>query len=129
MKTIKKLAFLALGTSLFFTSCNNDDNGGGQISQGDFENGVFVLNEGGFNSNSAEVSFLSENGTLEHEIYNAVNGSILGDVAQSIGFEGNKAYIVVNNSNLIRVVNRYTFELIATISSGLQNPRHIVFED
>lgn len=130
MKTIKKLAVIAFGIPLFFASCSDDDNnGGGHTSQGDFENGVFVLNEGGFNSNSAEVSFLSANGELEHEIYNAVNGSILGDVAQSIGIEGNKAYIVVNNSNVIRVVNRYTFELITTISSGLQNPRYIVFED
>lgn len=129
MNTIKKVALLAFGIPLFFTSCSDDDNGGGHTSKGDFENGVFILNEGGFNTNTADVSFLSENGEMEHEIYNAVNGSLLGDIAQSIGFEGNKAYIVVNNSNLIRVVNRYTFELIATISSGLQNPRYIVFEN
>lgn len=130
MKTIKKVALLAFAVPMFFTSCSDDDNNGGNnVSLGNYENGVFILNEGNFGGNNAEVSFLSSNGELEHDIYNAVNEEILGDVAQSIGFEGNRAYIIVNNSNLIRVVNRYTFELITTITTDIQNPRHIVFED
>jgi YVTN family beta-propeller protein len=52
---------------------------------------------------------------------------MLGDVAQSMNFEDDYAYIVVNNSNTVEVVNRYTFESIATISEGLQNPRYIEF--
>lgn len=129
MKTIKKVALLAFAIPFFITSCSSDDNSGGQL-QGEFENGIFILNEGKFlSATTADVSFLSANGILENDIFHGVNDSFLGDTAQSIGIEGNRAYIVVNNSNLIRVVNRYSFELITTIETELHNPRYIVFED
>ena len=44
-----------------------------------------------------------------------------------MGFYGDKAYIVVNLSNTIQVVNRYTLEHLTTISTGLSNPRYIAF--
>ena len=131
MKTIKKAALLAFAIPLFLTSCSDDDNNnnGGNVS-GEYTNGVFILNEGKFLSETtSEVSFLSSNGVLENDVFYGVNDSYLGDTAQSIGIEGNKVYIVVNNSNVIKVVNRHTFELITTITAELQNPRYIVFEN
>jgi len=95
-----------------------------------FTNGVFVLNEGGFGSNNASVSFL-ENGAAAatNDIYTTVNPTqeALGDTAQSIGFSGTYAYIVLNYSNTVKIVNRYTFEYVATINQGLLNPRYIAF--
>ena len=35
---------------------------------------------------------------------------------------------MVNNSQTIEVVNRFTFELVGTINSGLLNPRYMVIE-
>lgn len=131
MKTIKKAALWAFAIPLFLTSCSDDDNNnnGGNVS-GEYANGVFILNEGKFMSTeTAEVSFLSENGVLENDIFYGVNQSYLGDTAQSIGLEGDRAYIVVNNSNAIKVVNRYTFELITTITTNIESPRYIVFEN
>lgn len=130
MKTIKKAALLAFAIPFFITSCSSDDdNSSGQL-QGEFENGIFILNEGKFLSETtAEVSFLSSNGVIENDVFYGVNNSYLGDTAQSIGIEGDRAYIVVNNSNAIKVVNRYTFELITTITTDIQNPRYIVFEN
>ena len=43
-----------------------------------------------------------------------------------MGFHDDQAYIVVNNSNKIEVVNRYTFESIASITEGLNNPRYFM---
>ncbi|SRR5690554_1419411 len=129
MKTIKKLIVLICGIPLLFTSCSSDDNNSTGNVSGDYSNGIFILNEGKFmTDNTADVSFLSTDGTLENDIFYGVNNSHLGDTAQSMGFEGDRAYIIVNNSNVIKVVNRHNFELITTITTGIQSPRYIVFE-
>src|SRR5690606_1594512 len=53
-----------------------------------------------------------------------VNGEDLGNVVQSIGFDGDQAYIIANVSRTVTVVNRYTFEKIVDISDGFENPRY-----
>ncbi len=117
--------YLMLAFAVFAASCNSDDGGNVPIIEGDFQNGVFVLNEGGYTYNNASVSFISGSGEIQNNIYEAVNGVNLGDVAQSITFEDDLAFIVVNNSNTVEVVNRYTFENQATIAGELHNPRYM----
>jgi hypothetical protein len=93
-----------------------------------FENGILISHEGNFGQGNASVSFVSfDLQTVENNIYSTVNSNPLGDTAQSIGFNGDLAYIVLNVSNSIEVVNRYTFESVATINTGLNNPRFIAF--
>lgn len=95
-----------------------------------FTNGIFVLNEGGAGSNNASVSFLANNAQQPvNNIYATVNPTqgALGDTAQSISFNGDYAYIVLNISNTVKIVNRTTFEYVATISTGLLNPRYMAF--
>ncbi len=96
---------------------------------GAFQNGFFVTNEGPFGTGTGTVSFISEDfSNINHTIFNDVNSSDLGNIVQSMGFADGKAYIVVNNSHKIEIVNRFTFESIATITDGLDNPRHFVAE-
>jgi len=127
--------FLTLSAIAFlFTACSKDDDTNTddddpQLPLGDYENGIFVLNEGGFGASNASVSFIDDEGNLHDNIYQNVNGTGLGDTAQSMGLDDDKAYVVINGSNTIEVVNRYTFESIATITSQLSNPRYIVFEN
>ena len=123
MKKLNQILILAF--TAFFVSCNSDDSGDLPEIEGDFANGVFVLNEGIFNASNASVSFISSTGEIQNNIFETVNGRMLGDVAQNMILTDEFAYIVVNNSNTIEVVNRGTFESIATISEGLQNPRYI----
>src|SRR5690606_34856792 len=123
MKRINQLMILAF--TAFIVSCNSDDNGDLPGVEGDYADGVFVLNEGIFNASNASVSFISSSGEIQNHIFESVNGRMLGDVAQNMILTDELAYIVVNNSNTIEVVNRGTFESIATISEGLQNPRYI----
>lgn len=120
--------YLIFAISLFIFSCNSDDNSNSTI-EGDFENGIFVLNEGGFTYANASVTFISNTGQIQNNIFEAVNGRKLGDVAQSISFNGDFAYIVVNNSNTVEVVNRKTFQSVATIAGELYNPRYIEFHN
>jgi len=94
----------------------------------DYSNGVFILNEGMIGNNSASVSYLNESGTLENNIFsNQNNGMELGDTGQNIGFTEDFAYVVLNYSNEVKVVNRTTFEFITTITDQMVNPRNIAF--
>ena len=53
-----KLILTALLGSFFLFSCTDDDNGGNPL--GDYDNGVLILNQGGFGNGNASVSYLSE---------------------------------------------------------------------
>lgn len=125
-----KLAFAALTASLLLVSCsdNDDDN---QQPLGSYDKGVLILNQGGFGHGDASVSYLSEDFvTQQNNIYALVNPTLtLGDTAQDVGLIDNLAYIVLNYSNKIEVVNRYTMAHVATITTGLSNPRYITFSN
>jgi len=125
---IRKITLLTLLTAFVLTSCSKDNDDNIPPPLGDYENGLFVLHEGNFGQGNASVSFVSNDFVaIEHSVFSNVNNTLIGDTAQSMAFNGDTAYIVVNVSNTIEVVNRYTFESIATIDSGLSNPRYIAF--
>ena len=127
MMKFTKLFLIALSVSLF-VSCSNDDNDDTDNevveSKGAYENGFFILNEG--TSGQGTVSFSSNDfSAFTKDAYTTANGSdLLGKFAQNIFFDGDKAYIISGGSNVINVVNRYTFKLIAKIETGLKNPRY-----
>ena len=121
---MKKIILSLLSVSLFVFSCSNDDDGDVQLPLGDYDNGILVSSEGG----PASVSYISDDYmTVENEIYYNVNSENLGVYLQSIGFNGDLAYIISDNANTITVVNRYTFLKQAEISTGLLTPRYITF--
>jgi YVTN family beta-propeller protein len=123
-----KLVLTALCFSLFFVSCTNDEDNN-DAPLGSYDNGVLVLNQGGFGHNDASVSYVSTDFAIaQNDIFSVVNPSItLGDTGQDVGFNNENAYIVLNASNKIEIVNRYTLKSVGTISSGLKNPRYIAF--
>lgn len=125
----KKMLFFVLSLVVLSFSCSTDDDDDNQPAPlGDYEEGILVTNEGNYNQGNGSVSFISDDFSYaENNIFSNVNGELLGDIVQSIGFNDDLAYIVVNNSQKIEVVNRYTFESVATIDSGLINPRFITF--
>lgn len=124
-----KLVLVALVSSIFFVSCSDDDNN--ETPLGSYDNGVLILNQGGFGYGNASVSYLSDDFvTQQNNIFSLVNPTItLGDVGQDIGLYQNLAFIVLDGSNKIEVVNRYTMAHVATISTGLNNPRYIAFSN
>ena len=127
MNITKHLA-LALSLVVLSFSCSNDDDNTQPEPQGAYENGILVTNEGNFSGGFGTVSYVSNDfSTVENNIFSKVNGRTLGTVAQSMAFNGDLAYIVINVSNQIEVVNRYNFKSVATVDSGLNNPRYITF--
>ncbi len=125
-----KLVFVALISSVFFVSCSNDD-AIVEAPLGSYDNGALILNQGGFGNGNASISYLSEDfSTQQNNIFSIVNPTItLGDTGQDIGFYQNLAFVVLNYSNKIEIVNRYTMAHVATISTGLNNPRYIAFSN
>ncbi|MFT6850074.1 MAG: YVTN family beta-propeller protein [Sphingobacteriales bacterium] len=90
---------------------------------GPYENGFFVISEGGFQRENGEVSFFSaDSNKMFRGIFKNANGEGLGDVVQSIYFNDTHGFIVVNNSAKVEVVDKKTFLRVATIM-GFSSPR------
>ena len=97
------------------TSCkkSQDDNGPKQTTLG---KGFFVINEGNFTVGNASLSFYNyDSAKMTNNLFYKVNGVPLGDVATSMSFHRNLAFIVVNNSGLIYIIDRNTANFISII--------------
>jgi len=122
---LNRLLLASISAIFLFASCDNDDDNDAPL--GTYDNGILVLNEGGLGT----VSFISADlATVEQDVFALVNGNEqdIGAYVQSMFFDGDRAFIISNGSNKITVVNRYTFEYLATITAGFQVPRYgVVF--
>lgn len=88
--------------------------------------GVYITNEGNFQFGNAKVSYYDiANSTVTEDLYETANHLPLGDVCQSLYLFKEKAYIVVNNSGKVVVVNAKTFVTTATIND-LPSPRYFL---
>lgn len=114
------LAALFVSTALF-VSCDDNES----KPKGDFEKGVFVINEGNFGSGNGTVTFYNLNDkSTTADIFGLVNDDrALGDVVQSMTVAGEEAYIVVNNDNKVEIANANTFEAIHTLTD-VKLPRY-----
>jgi len=117
-------AFLII--ALIFFSCKKDappDDNNTDITT---THGVFIVNEGNFQWSNASVTYKNfTNNDYNEDIFKSVNNRPLGDVAQSICYLNGYAYIVVNNSNKIEIVNLSDFSSIGVIT-GLGSPRYFL---
>ena len=90
-----------------------------------YSNGYIVSHEGNFGTPNAEISYINENNVVTNNVYAlANNGAAIGDVLQSLSFEGDRVFMVVNNSNKIIVANRSTFVKTAEITTEIRQPRY-----
>lgn len=126
MKIRKLLNGLFAASLLLTTACNNNEIVDNNDSRGTYDGGILVGIEGGITKNQAEVSYISPDLAFSQNIFAANNASQpLGDVLQTIAFKDDNAFLVVNNSNKVEVVNRYTFKKTATFQS--EQARGIAF--
>lgn len=122
MKNMRVFLFALLAAMSFaVASCDDEDN----KPKGAYADGVFVVNEGNFLHADGTVSYINRSsGEVTNDLFGVVNaGRALGDVVQSMTVAGDLAYVVVNNSNKVEVVNANTFEASYTLS-GLKLPRY-----
>ena len=91
-----------------------------------YANGVFITNEGAFGAGNGSVSYYSYNeNTLTNEIFKSVNDRALGDVVQSLTVYDGKAYIVVNASNKVEVVQSNDF-IEQGVITDVTSPRYFI---
>ncbi|MBK7627739.1 MAG: hypothetical protein IPJ16_11210 [Bacteroidales bacterium] len=87
--------------------------------------GVFILNEGNFRSGNGSLSYYSyDSAKIYNDLFLNINKRPLGDVPNSMVIFGDMAYIVVNNSGKIEVVNKNTLLAQSTIDD-LISPRNM----
>ncbi|MCH2083405.1 MAG: hypothetical protein MK226_13520 [Saprospiraceae bacterium] len=111
---------------LLFSACQDDTVPHHTDNSSNFENGVFIISEGQFNNGNASLSFFDlENQELQENIFRSTNNRSLGDVFQSMYISGDIAYLVLNNSSKIEVVNAKNMESVAQIE-GLTSPRYFM---
>jgi DNA-binding beta-propeller fold protein YncE len=88
--------------------------------------GVFIVNEGLFNAGNGAVGYYNNvDNTYINDLFEPINKRPLGDVFQSMTIFNHKAYLVVNNSGKIEVVNPESFVSVGTIN-GLTSPRNFL---
>lgn len=126
--------FLCVAVLFSLLACQKDEIGP-QYTEGDFtEQGirrVYVLNEGNFNWGNASLSVYNpDRQQVNNRFFEHTNNYGLGDVVQSMAIrsEENRAYIVVNNSSKIEVVNLNDFTSEGVIT-GFNSPRYMAFSN
>jgi hypothetical protein len=104
----------------FSMSCTDDT----VATKGAYSTGVFVVCEGGFQKSNGTISFFNRTDTtVTNNLFENANGAAkLGDVVQSMAIDGSNAYVVVNNSNKVMVVNASDFVKTGSID-GCVFPR------
>jgi YVTN family beta-propeller protein len=90
--------------------------------------GVFIVNEGSFTAANTSLSYFdSDSGKMYNNVFHSANGVGLGSVANSITIYDTLAYIVVNNSDKVEVININSFKQVATIQFPAgSSPRNMV---
>ncbi len=95
------------------------------LTSAQYSNGYIVSNEGNYGSPTSEISYIDANNSVTNNVYSlANNGEALGDILQSIYFNGDKSYLVLNNSSKVVVANRTSFVKSAEITSNVVQPRY-----
>lgn len=120
MKKLNRMMFLAFVAIVGFTACENSEQ-----PKGAYQAGVIVINEGNFTDADGSLSYFNTTTKeVETNIFSKVNNeAILGDVVQSVTVHGDIAYVIVNNSNKVEVVNAHTMESITSFESMM--PRYM----
>lgn len=121
--TNRILQLLAVCT-IFLFSCTEDDGG---VDFGSGDQGYYIVNEGAFGNGNTSISFYDKStGQVTNNVFYTTNGIPLGDQAQSMTIHNDYAYIAVQNSSKIEVVDLDDFSSIVTVNSGIESPRYFV---
>ena len=126
----RQLNYLIIGLCiLFFAGCMDDT----WSEQEEFEfasSGVYIINSGNFGSSTSSLSYydISQKMVYNNVISRTNTIEYWGDVAQSMIIKEGIAYLVINNSGKILLLDSETGKIIGKIT-GLVSPRYIHFVD
>lgn len=134
-RNIIKIVF-GFAVAVSFISCREDEtvflssdvNVAAPRSDGNIE-GFYLLNEGNMGMNRASIDVFSyRTGNYTTDVYSERNPNVvkeLGDVGNDIQIYGNKVYAVINVSNKVEVLEKWTAKRIKKID--IPNCRYVAF--
>lgn len=125
LNSTKLTILFALFSVISFTGCEKEED---TAPDGPTErvDGIFIINEGAFLNENSSLSYIDKTtGEIENDVFYEANNRLLGDVFQSMEIYNEKAYMVINNSGVIEVINPETIGLITTIT-GFTSPRYFL---
>lgn len=109
--------------SMVVVACEDDDTQGVNKPM-DLTEGLFVVNEGNWGSGNSTLSYYNpQTREVSNEVFYLANGMKLGDLAQSMTVDGDVAWVVVNNSNVVYAMDATTMKELGRIDEGLVSPR------
>jgi DNA-binding beta-propeller fold protein YncE len=93
--------------------------------------GFYLLNEGNMGSNKSTLDYMDfATGEYHRNIFAAANPTVpkeMGDVGNDLEIYGSKLYAVINCSNKVEVMNKYTAQRLGQID--VPNCRYIRFHE
>lgn len=128
---MKKLLLSLVLSMALLTACSDDDAGTNPTPIiPSAPRALLIVNEGNFQRSNASISvFLPDSGRMYNDVFTAANGRPLGDVGQSVTMWQGLAYVVVNNSQRIEVLDPATWKSVHTITCAPgASPRSIAFD-
>lgn len=133
-KYLLGLAVLMMGT-VVMTSCSDDDDPAPTPVKSWYATGAYIVNAGNMYSNieSSLTGIDYATSTATQGVFKAANNRSLGNTANDGIIYGDKMYLVVDQSNTVEVLDKYTKKSIKQISTTTllgdkdgQEPRHII---
>lgn len=114
-------ALILLSFSLCFFGCNSDDDI--SIAAGQFDNGVFIVNEGNFYEADGSLSFYDKaTNTAKVKVFEEVNNKPLSGTFQSLSFYDGKGFLI-SSSGTIEVFTEDSLKSIASMTGAFAKPR------
>lgn len=102
-----------------------------QVNYGKTLIGFYLLNEGNMGSNKSTLDYMDlTTGIYHRNIFAAANPTVpkeMGDVGNDIQIYGSKLYAVINCSNKVEVMDKYTAVRLGQIN--IPNCRYIAFHE
>lgn len=101
----------------FLFSCSNETPNDTPNLTGNLR--AIVVNEGQFGYGTSSLTTLTEDGTIQQDVFRRINNRPMGDVAQSLTRIGDYYYVPLNNSRKVEVFESKTYRSVETMSIDL----------
>lgn len=110
---------------VFSSSCKKDEHPEPEIPSSSGRK-VYISNEGALQYGNASISMYNiDKDSVYNDLYTQVNQKPLGDVAMAIYSDETQLYVIVNNSNKVVVLDKFTFKEKGSVS--IFQPRNLEF--
>jgi YVTN family beta-propeller protein len=124
-----KLSYLVTAVIVLILSCSKENSPTPVTPE--VTKGVFVLDQGTYGHNNTALTYYDfSTSTQTTDYFRNVNGFSLGDTGSDFFIYGGKAYIVMNVSGYVAVMNSVTAQFMDTISFNVsgqnREPENIV---